>query len=85
MLISGKVQGVWYRATTKEKAEELGVKGWVRNTSDGKVEAVFEGDQNNIEEMIKWCKKGPDFANVIDVDVNPEKLSEEFEGFNIRY
>ncbi len=85
MLISGKVQGVWYRATTKEKAEELGIKGWVRNTSDGKVEAVFEGDQNNIEEMIKWCKKGPDFANVIDVDVNPEELSEEFEGFNIRY
>ena len=85
MLISGKVQGVWYRATTKEKAKELGIKGWVRNTSDGKVEAVFEGDQNNIEEMIKWCKKGPNLANVIDVDVNPEELSEEFEGFNIRY
>jgi len=85
VLISGKVQGVWYRATTKEKAKELGIKGWVRNTSDGKVEAVFEGDQNNIEEMIKWCKKGPNLANVIDVDVNPEELSEEFEGFNIRY
>ena len=85
VLISGRVQGVWFRANTKEKAEQLGINGWVRNTSDGKVEAIFEGDQNNIEQMSKWCKKGPELANVIDVNINSEEVSGEFEGFKIIY
>ena len=85
VFISGKVQGVWYRATTKEIAEQLGIKGWVKNTLDGKVEAIFEGNQNNIDEMIKWCKKGPKLADVADVNIRPEEISEEFEDFEIIY
>ncbi len=53
VLISGRVQGVWFRANTKNKADELGLSGWVKNTIDGKVEAVFEGDEKNIFNMIE--------------------------------
>lgn len=85
VLISGRVQGVWFRATTKEKAEELGVTGWVRNTSDGKVEAVFVGEEEKVDELIKWCHHGPPLAEVEKVDVKPYTLNEEFQRFTIRY
>ena len=62
VLISGKVQGVWYRASTKQKADELGIFGWVRNTDDGDVEAMFEGDQPVVDEMVAWCWIGPPLA-----------------------
>ena len=58
VIISGKVQGVFYRAHTKKKADELGIKGWVRNLADGKVEAVFTGENDKVEEMVKWCWQG---------------------------
>ena len=85
VLISGRVQGVWYRASAKDKAEQLGLKGWVKNTYDGNVEAAFEGEEDSVESMIAWCHEGPKLANVTNVKVDYEKSTEEFEGFNIIY
>lgn len=85
VLIIGRVQGVWYRSTTKQKAEQLGIKGWVKNTSDGDVEAVFEGDEELVDEMVKWCYVGSELSKVKDVQINSEKYSGEFKDFKIVY
>ena len=85
VLISGKVQGVWFRANTKEKARQLDIKGWVRNLPDGRVEAVFQGEKEMVEEMIKWCYKGPPLAEVENVEVEWKEPEEEFEDFSILY
>ncbi len=85
VFVSGRVQGVFFRSNTKAKAEQLGIKGWVRNLKDGRVEAVFEGDDKEVEEMIEWCKKGPVYAKVEKVEVIPENYKGEFKGFEIRY
>ena len=82
--ILGRVQGVWYRASTKQKAESLGIKGWVRNTNDGCVEAVFEGEGSLVDEMISWCRQGPPMAQVENIDIKTQNLS-NFEGFKIKY
>lgn len=82
--IYGKVQGVWFRAHTKEMAEKLGIKGWVRNVPDGSVEAVFEGEEKNLEEMIRWCHHGPPLARVTKVEIKYEEPKGEKE-FRIRY
>lgn len=83
--ISGYVQGVFFRANTQDRALDLGLKGWVRNRSDGTVEAVFEGDKDKIEEMIKWCHKGPPGASVNGVSVGWEEYKGEFKDFDILY
>jgi acylphosphatase len=83
--ISGRVQGVFFRAYTKEEAVRLGVKGWVRNLPDGRVEAVFEGEKEKVDEIIKWCHKGPSYARVDRVDVKWEEYKGEFDSFEIRY
>ena len=83
VLISGRVQGVWFRASTKKKADELGIHGWVRNTSDGKVEAVFEGEKEKIDEMIKWCHIGPPLARVEKVEVEKQDPTNAFKEFSI--
>lgn len=85
IFVSGKVQGVFFRSSTEEKAQEIGVTGWVRNLADGRVEAVFEGEQDKVEEMVHWCKKGPQYAIVDGVEVIPENYKGEFQGFIIRY
>lgn len=85
VLISGRVQGVWFRASTKKKADELGIHGWVRNTSDGKVEAVFEGEEEKINEMIKWCHTGPPLARVEKIEVKKQKPTNIFKEFSILY
>jgi acylphosphatase len=84
VFVSGKVQGVFFRSGTKNKAEELGLAGWVRNLSDGRVEAVFEGEEGKVEKMIEWCRKGPEYARVATVEVIPEQYKEEFSGFLMR-
>ena len=71
--ISGNVQGVFFRATTVEKAVETGVNGWVKNLSDGRVEAVFEGGKEAVDAMIDFCHNGPRRARVEDVDVEYEE------------
>lgn len=85
VVISGKVQGVFYRDSTKQKAQQLSVNGWVRNLNDGRVEAVFEGDEQAIHDLIDWCYKGPRLAQVSDVDVRFLSVTNEFDTFSIRY
>ncbi|MFC7115011.1 acylphosphatase [Natronoarchaeum sp. GCM10025703] len=84
VFVSGRVQGVFYRATTKETAESNAVDGWVRNLDDGRVEAVSEGPEEAIEEMVEWCHTGSPAATVEDVDVEYEEPQGE-DGFRIRY
>ena len=81
--VSGWVQGVFFRDSTREKAEELGVSGWVRNLPDGRVEAVFEGDPDRVGEMVAWCESGPSSADVDDVSVEDE-TPEGLSGFEVR-
>jgi len=83
--ISGRVQGVFYRFSTQEQAKMLGLTGWVKNNSDGTVEALFEGPKDKVEEILKWCKKGPPGALVSDVSVDWETFSGEFNDFKIVY
>ncbi|ERG96522.1 acylphosphatase [Haloquadratum walsbyi] len=70
VFISGTVQGVYYRASTRDAARERGVKGWVRNLDDGRVEAVFEGAESAVDSLIEWCHTGSPNANVSDVSVS---------------
>jgi len=84
ILVSGKVQGVFFRSGVKKIADELHIFGWVRNIDDGRVEAVFEGEQVNVEKMIEWCRKGPSYANVKGVQVIPEEFKGEFKDFSVR-
>lgn len=85
LIISGYVQGIFFRAHTQEKAEMLGVKGWVKNRHDGDVEAVFEGEKGKVEEIIRWCHKGPAGARVSSVTVDREDYKGEFKDFSISY
>jgi len=85
LYISGRVQGVYYRGFTVEVAEALGLKGWVRNLPDRRVEAVFEGDRDLIEKAIIKCKQGPPASRVTDIDVTWEDRLEGFKEFDIRY
>ncbi len=83
VIISGKVQGVGYRYATVDTASQLGLSGWVRNLPDSRVEAVFEGSREIVEEMIRWCYQGPPAAMVKDVVVKYEE-PEELRGFEVR-
>lgn len=83
--ISGRVQGVLFRSSTEEKAFELGIKGWVRNLRDGRVEAVFEGEKEKVDEMLGWCHVGPPHARVTNVEAAWENYTGEFRSFNVRY
>lgn len=83
ILVSGIVQGVFFRANTKEKAKELKIKGWVKNLSDGRVEILAEGDEEKIQMLIEWCWKGPELAKVENVDVSYKKFSGKFNSFEI--
>jgi acylphosphatase len=82
LLIKGKVQGVFYRASAKDVAEQLSINGWIRNTREGNVEAMVSGDEDRVKEFIEWCKKGPRRAEVTKVMVT-EKEDERFESFKI--
>jgi acylphosphatase len=79
------VQGVFFRQETEEVALKLNVTGWVRNTNDDKVEAVFEGKKENVEKLVEFCKRGPPYAHVTKVEVTWEEYVGEFENFRIRY
>ena len=83
--VSGRVQGVFFRSRTKQQADSRDVKGWVRNRGDGGVEAVFEGAEAAVKEMIEFCKRGPVGAKVTKVDVVWEDYAGEFREFEIRY
>lgn len=79
--ISGQVQGVWYRESTKKAAQALGVTGWVKNRSDGRVEGVFEGPAEAVDQLVAWCGHGPERARVDVVHVEDEPATGGFEAF----
>ncbi|MDQ3868770.1 MAG: acylphosphatase [Thermoproteota archaeon] len=85
VFIRGKVQGVYFRQNTRIVATRYGVMGWVRNLKDGRVEAVLEGDEMDINRVIEWCYAGPPKAAVDDVDVKYEKYTGEFREFKVSY
>lgn len=81
--ISGRVQGVYFRDYTRQEAENLKIKGWVRNLADGRVEAVFEGPEKNLRTMIDWCHKGSPRSHVDNVEVLRETQEENYTHFSI--
>ena len=85
VFIDGRVQGVFFRANTREEANLLGLTGWVKNCWDGRVDAVFEGERDKVEQVLKWCQKGPPGAMVRNVEVNWEDPTDEFDTFSIEY
>ena len=85
VIIEGRVQGVFFRHRTQEMALRLGVKGWVKNRRDGSVEAVFEGDQEGVNQIIQWCHRGPSEAGVTKIHSTWENYSGEFEDFSVTY
>jgi acylphosphatase len=82
-IVKGDVQGVFFRDSTRDRAQSRGVAGWVTNRADGSVEAVFEGDEEAVESMIRFVKEGPRKADVRDVDVTEEE-PEGLSGFEVR-
>ena len=85
VIISGDVQGVFFRASTRDAARSLGLRGWVRNLPDRRVEAVFEGEKGNLEKVLEFVRKGPPGSSVSGVDVRWEFYKGEFESFDVRY
>ncbi len=85
LIIKGRVQGVGFRYWCREMAQQLGVTGWVRNLFNGDVEVVAEGSSEQLNELLKWCRKGPPYAFVKDVTVSYEPATDEFSDFDITY
>ena len=85
VFIEGKVQGVFFRAETQNTANRYHVKGWVRNLYDGRVEALFEGKEEDVERAVLWCHQGPAYSSVIKVEVKEEPFTAEFDSFLITY
>ena len=84
-VIEGRVQGVLFRYHTQEMAIQLGLKGWVKNRRDGRVEAVFEGDKDKVDQIIQWCRRGPSEAKVTNFHLDWEDHTGEFEDFAINH
>jgi acylphosphatase len=85
VLISGRVQGVFFRAYTRDQAVARGLRGWVRNLPDGRVAAVFEGDREKIDSMLAWCRQGPPYAAVDEVLTDWQPYQGESHDFRIAY
>jgi len=84
LLITGRVQGVYFRASTVEVSREEGITGWVRNITGGTVEALLEGEKSAVERVIKWCRGGPPMAQVKDVTVSWDDYTGQFDEFSER-
>jgi acylphosphatase len=85
VVISGRVQGVAFRYYTRDVANGKGVSGWVRNLPDGRVEAVFEGKEEDVNSVVTWCRKGPPASQVQNVQIHEERPTGEFTDFDIRF
>ena len=81
--IHGRVQGVFFRAEARSRAESLGIAGWVRNAPDGSVEALFEGEPERVDSMVEWCRRGPSGAHVTEVEVFEEEAGQAERGFRV--
>lgn len=84
LFASGRVQGVWYRQGTVERARALGLTGWVRNLEDGRVEAVVEGSEGPVSQLVEYCREGPPLARVDELEVLEEPPTGEFAAFDAR-
>jgi len=84
IIVSGKVQGVGYRNNTFKQAKKIGVNGWIRNLEDGRVEAVFEGEKQEVEKIVNWAKRGPLSTNISDFKIEWQEPKEEFKNFEIK-
>lgn len=85
VIIQGKVQGVFYRASTRRTADALGITGWVKNMPDQTVHALFQGNPDTLHQMIQWCKKGPAGSRVDRVLCEDQEVTTEYENFKILY
>ena len=85
VFVGGYVQGVFFRETTKRRANDLNVTGWIRNRDAGGVEAVFEGEEQDVKSMVEFCRRGPPSATVTNVEVQWGKYVGEFASFEIRF
>jgi acylphosphatase len=83
LVIEGRVQGVWFRDSTRKEAQRLGVTGWARNRRDGTVEVVAEGPEDRVDALVSWCHQGPSLARVGRVHETEEPFQGEFSGFDI--
>ena len=83
--ITGRVQSVYFRAYARDAGRSIGVVGWVRNLPDGRVEAVFEGDEDKLKKMIEWCYSGSPLSRVEAVEIRDEACTGEFDTFKIAY
>lgn len=83
--LSGRVQGVGFRAFTMRTAQQLSVNGWVKNLSDGRVEAIFTGSKDKVDKMLEQVKQGPSFAKVDDIEIVEEKYQNQYNDFEVRY
>jgi len=83
--VRGHVQGVNYRSSTRQQGILLGLTGWVRNLPDGQVEVVAEGDEAAVQQLIAWCRRGPQWAEVESVEVRWEEYGGEFQRFGIAW
>ena len=85
VFVKGKVQGVFFRQALKVKAKQNDIFGWVKNLDDGRVEAVLEGNEENVNTLVEWCHGGPANTRVEDVDIRNEKFTNEFSKFDVLY
>ena len=84
VIVRGRVQGVYFRASTRDRARQLGLAGWVRNCADGSVELIAEGEKAKLEQLVTWCHSGPRGAAVRDVRVEWQETAGEFVGFTVK-
>ena len=84
IIINGQVQGVFFRYKTQQEAHKLSLTGWVKNNGDGSVECMAEGEKDKLEELIKWCKQGPDGAKVDNIGIEWQGYEGGFGGFEIK-
>jgi acylphosphatase len=85
VIVRGIVQGVNFRYYTQRQAIRSGVTGWVQNLPDGSVAAVFEGEEQDVEAMLEWCRRGPSSAQVSELIVQPEEYRGDFPSFSIKF
>ena len=85
IFVTGRVQGVFFRQSTKVMAIKNNAKGWVRNLDDGRVEIVAQGETQDIDNLAHWCKTGPANSRVDEFELSEENISDEFENFEVRY
>jgi acylphosphatase len=85
LFVSGRVQGVFFRASTRDTARNMDLTGWVRNLPDGRVEALFEGDEEALVRILEWCRSGPPGALPEDLEPRWEKYGGEFSDFRVAY